>query len=110
MNNLRTGCRKTGPDGRVSCVCFSPAAVLPCSGLPRASFGFFDDTLANVRCGGGTILYYVRSVASRAVLRTPTAWPLSELYRYAIVSPSMPPPPSVSQIHTRAPAASLRFV
>ncbi|KAF0766219.1 Uncharacterized protein FWK35_00003128, partial [Aphis craccivora] len=30
----------------------------PCSGLPRASFGFFDDTLANVRCCGATIILY----------------------------------------------------
>ncbi|CAH1724049.1 unnamed protein product [Aphis gossypii] len=53
--NSRTGCRKTGPaDGRFARVFRRPA----CSGLPRASFGFFDDTLANVRCGGATIILY----------------------------------------------------
>jgi len=46
-----------------------------------------------------------------AVLRTPTAWPLSELYRYAIVSPSIYPlPPPDGQTRARVSRSALRSV
>jgi len=70
--------------------CFSPAAVQRIAARVVRLLRRYARQCPVRRCYDNII--FGRWPLAR-VLRTPTAWPPSELYRYAIVSPSIPPGP-----------------